>query len=644
MPTRVAAGAGAGVEAAVAAGTAARAAVRTDHLIAPDGVSLVRHRLAAPGLACGTAFVAHGQAHHTLSMLPTLEGLAARGWDVHGTDMRGHGHSVGPRAPHAHMEIGEGWERLVADMRQALGAAFDGVPWERRLVVAPNLGALLVLEVLKTWPDLASRVVLVAPPSDQPAVMRLARGFMRVRARLHASDHPDELALHQLYSFLGGQLRDRERLVDVVSADERVTDALLADEWAWPTPTTGYFHEMFRGIESAWRWPAEARVREGTRVLILYGGDDPVTSNGRFVAPMQRRLEAMGIEAVDERRVEGGRGGLILDERTLGVSALIADWCAQGSSCAAPPPCEGNEPARSDEATAPVGASVLVRMGLEAPVGELDPDELVELCYRAIDDDAHWVEMLYRVFHALEARDDLPAAQVEAILDALVPHWDRSFRIGRQARRMAALGAVLENVIDRFRIGMAIVTPDLDVSYANGAFVDALGQLGGAAVEARNTGSVLRDLTDRAFRERAAVGDAVWVLDGQAVGFHFRPRALKQTALRRGGEAGVLILRASGDGEGGGAGANDRLELLQLAYGLTTKEAEAAIGLLDGRSPEAISQSLDVSIHTVRTHLRRVYEKVDVQGQNELTARLLGGPLGLLPAGASSAPSGPNGG
>ena len=81
-------------------------ALRCAHLIASDGVPLTHYRLAPRGRRRGVAYVAHGQAHYTMSMRDTLEGLAGRGWEVHGVDMRGHGRSASSRAPRAHMEIG----------------------------------------------------------------------------------------------------------------------------------------------------------------------------------------------------------------------------------------------------------------------------------------------------------------------------------------------------------------------------------------------------------------------------------------------------------------------------------------------------------------------------------------------------------
>lgn len=57
-------------------------------------------------------------------------------------------------------------------------------------------------------------------------------------------------------------------------------------------------------------------------------------------------------------------------------------------------------------------------------------------------------------------------------------------------------------------------------------------------------------------------------------------------------------------------------------YGLSAGEAAIAAQLAAGRSPAAIAHERRVSLGTVRTQVRRIYEKIGVTSQLELTARL----------------------
>lgn len=62
--------------------------------------------------------------------------------------------------------------------------------------------------------------------------------------------------------------------------------------------------------------------------------------------------------------------------------------------------------------------------------------------------------------------------------------------------------------------------------------------------------------------------------------------------------------------------------LLQLAHGLTPAEANVAVRLAEGESPEQIASARRASIATVRVQIRSVYQKLGVHRAGELTARL----------------------
>lgn len=599
--------------------------MRSKNLVTDDGIALMYRSWDAADGATRTAFVTHSQAQHSLNLEKTLAGFADKGWVVHSADLRGHGYSAGPRAPLAHMDVNVGWNALVADLRFGLQTAFDGIPWQERLVAAPNIGAPLVLEVLKTWPDLAKNIVFITPPPNQPTLLKLARSLVKARMLLHPANEPDELIMHQLYTFLGARLSNREKLIDVVSSDRQITDQLIDDPYAWPTPTTGYFHEMFRGVEEAWKWPAGAKVADGTRMLVMYGGDDPMTANGKLVGPMRRHFATMGIEQTDAHCVKGGRSGLFIEEERFEISSIISGWV---DGVALPESIAGS----TDMAA--ISSHVLSDMGFQDIDRELSADELVELCYTAIDDESRWVEMLYRVSYAISSDKPIEEGNLEAIVLALMPHWDRSLKLNRQIMQSAAIGAVLQNVIERLNIGIAIVTQDMDVTYANKLFARKFGSIvdedfqtdGNLNVMSQHLKRIVaQDFVQRCKQDN---GEAHMIVNGDVVGFHFRPAALRQTALQRGGASGVLILRRTEDE--GAQGAAERIDLLQFAYGLTAREADIALGVLDGLSPDAIAKHYDVSINTTRTHLKRIYEKVGVQGQAELASRLLRGPFGLV--------------
>jgi DNA-binding CsgD family transcriptional regulator len=79
----------------------------------------------------------------------------------------------------------------------------------------------------------------------------------------------------------------------------------------------------------------------------------------------------------------------------------------------------------------------------------------------------------------------------------------------------------------------------------------------------------------------------------------------------------VLLLKAAWtDGEA-------RRRMLVQRYRMTPAEVRLAEQLLDGMTAAMAAQSLGVSIHTVRTYLKRLYQKTGVRNQALLMRTLL---------------------
>ena len=68
--------------------------------------------------------------------------------------------------------------------------------------------------------------------------------------------------------------------------------------------------------------------------------------------------------------------------------------------------------------------------------------------------------------------------------------------------------------------------------------------------------------------------------------------------------------------------------LIEL-YGLTPAQADVARTLYAGFSVEETAARLQLSLNTVRTHLKHIFSKCDVQSQAELLHTLATGPRSL---------------
>lgn len=576
------------------------------------------NRIRRPGAGTRSVFIGHSQPTHSGMLQDLAGGFRTAGWDVHSGDIRGHGKSTDKNIALGHLEARDGWDRATADMRHLLERAFEGTDWEDRLIVVPNITALLTLEVMKTWPDLARHIVLISPPPNQKTLALFAKAFADVRMRLKDPNRPDEQILHHLYTFLGTHLKDRRHLADVMSNDADVIRKVIEDPEGWPTPTTAYWSQIFAGMISAWKWPRNARMMDGTRVLILFGGEDAMLRDGGFLPPIERFLNGIGVQDVASERVDGARSALFLEEEKFSVSRRVLDWAEEKSR----PQADRMEMDMEQLAT-----DMLTRIS-DAGTTLLKPEELVELCYNAIEDDSRWSEIIYRMIYEAEQSGNTTEEELQDRIAALMPHWERAFNLNKQVMMSATLGVLLQSVIERLQIGVALLDRDNELLHANAVFDSTLSNLMDIAEhEYAPDGAALRNATRRLLDSASQVkGERVVVHEERPVGFQFFPDALRQTGLQRHGPASLLVLRDPSREDSG----ETRQTLLELAYGLTGKEAEIALRVADGKSLDQIAAELGILVSTTRGHLKKSFQKIGVHSQSELAARLLAGPVGWL--------------
>lgn len=84
----------------------------------------------------------------------------------------------------------------------------------------------------------------------------------------------------------------------------------------------------------------------------------------------------------------------------------------------------------------------------------------------------------------------------------------------------------------------------------------------------------------------------------------------------------VLIYAPDGPGE-------LSVPLLEKLYGLTKAQAKVAAALFATRSAEGAAQRLELSLNTVRSHLKQIFNKCEVKSQGELMQMLALGPHSL---------------
>lgn len=223
------------------------------------------------------------------------------------------------------------------------------------------------------------------------------------------------------------------------------------------------------------------------------------------------------------------------------------------------------------------------------------------------------------------------SAHAVAQLAALAPHAARAIalrgRLDRAIHGARAHAAVLDGV----PLALAIVDSDGHVLVANAAARAIIEGHGGLRVERRRMVIVgpAASALDAAIaaatmaepeRRRPATVALSPAGGSTALRLHFLP--LESSTLRRlpaDTEASLALLCF--ESSAGPPAISDAA----ARYDLTAAERRILACVLAGAKPASIARSLDVSVFTVRAHLRSIYDKTGCRGVPALTARFIAG-------------------
>lgn len=207
-----------------------------------------------------------------------------------------------------------------------------------------------------------------------------------------------------------------------------------------------------------------------------------------------------------------------------------------------------------------------------------------------------------------------PVASQE-ILRAMLPHLRGALRLRVQNRSAALAESVARLTLERFPVGVVTLDREGRCQMANAGACAAFGGDAGARVDGKcsSTCSAATEIVRRIRRsgDQARTGTAT----------DPRGRKFDYVAPAADDEDFITVFlfperqRRLPDARS-----------LAARHGFTERESQIAVALADGQTSGRIAADLGVSVTTVRTHIRHLFEKTGVTRQTDLVLLLLGGP------------------
>jgi DNA-binding CsgD family transcriptional regulator/PAS domain-containing protein len=227
-----------------------------------------------------------------------------------------------------------------------------------------------------------------------------------------------------------------------------------------------------------------------------------------------------------------------------------------------------------------------------------------------------------------------------SLLRQLLPHLRRAFHVHERLAGLAQARAAAEDLIDRLPFGVVILDGHGRAIVVNRVAEQILDARDGLILRNRSLEAASGEQTAEL---RAMVAGAIAVARGERLESGSETLAVGRPSLKRPLQVLVTPLRTAAAALSLGRRTpvaavfisdyeREHLPtdaILRKFYGLTPAETRLAMLLLQHKSLEEAAESLHISLNTVRTHLKSLFEKTGTRRQSELL-RLLAGGVGQL--------------
>lgn len=272
--------------------------------------------------------VIHGMAEHGARYARLAAALNARGIAVYAPDLPGHG-LTGDDAGRGHFADAGGWalaQTVIGEAHAAVAAAHPGVPV---FALGHSLGSLLLQDYVLDHGAQLRGAIFSATTGDLGALRPVALALLSIETLLRGRRHRSALAERLSFKEFNRRFAPNRTPADWLSRDQAEVDKYVADPLCGFRCTTGLWLDLLRAAPS---WADQQRfsaLPKTLPVLLVNGGDDPVTNGDAGPAVLERRYRAAGLTDVTRRGWPGARHELLNETCREEVTGTIAQWLEQ---------------------------------------------------------------------------------------------------------------------------------------------------------------------------------------------------------------------------------------------------------------------------------------------------------------------------
>ncbi|MEM9734121.1 MAG: alpha/beta hydrolase [Pseudomonadota bacterium] len=292
----------------------------------PDGARLALYEMTATGTPKAIIQINHGMAEHAGRYARFAGALTQNGYHVIAHDHRGHGKTTAPKAGLGHFGPTGSWQMVLDDVTAVRTHAQDQWGSLPVALLGHSMGSIISFNCILQDPKAYAAAALWNSGVENGPLATVFRAILKTQRFFLGSDVPSTLAGKLTFDAWNKAFTPNRTAFDWLSQDAAEVDKYINDPLCGFPVTIGLWLEVMAGIARANDNAALARLPITMPIHLLAGADDPCSENGRAVENIAKRMESVGMTAVDYTLLPNTRHESLNELNRDEVTATFIQW------------------------------------------------------------------------------------------------------------------------------------------------------------------------------------------------------------------------------------------------------------------------------------------------------------------------------
>ena len=291
-----------------------------------DGHMISAFLMEPDGTPRGHIHLMHGMAEHIGRYEWFAERLRRNGFIVSGHDHRGHGETCRLNGIRGYFAEEDGFERVVRDAHEVISILREGHPSPEFTLFGHSMGSFVARRYAERYGDTLDRAIFMGTGAHPGPALVAGRLLASAFTAAGYEKEPNQLLNSLTFGSYNSRFESPATPFDWLTEDEDAVRAYMDDEDSGFVSTTGFFSDLFDGLDLIHKDREIRRTPARLPILFVSGSADPVGDSGKGIWKVAKQYKDNGAQEVTVLLVEAGRHELLHSRHKVRVADFITDW------------------------------------------------------------------------------------------------------------------------------------------------------------------------------------------------------------------------------------------------------------------------------------------------------------------------------